>query len=351
MALQEQQYKMANLMNQMKLQDTQRQMDYAKAESGYARQLATDPDTMDLPPDRKYDLLMNNALTQGDTVRASEFATMATNMRNSQALSDQRKATAATKVLDSQEKFHNYVGGVLAAAADQGEEAYNEARMNMLQSGEGGAADRQALLNQPWHEGLGQELRMGAMGARQQARSLHEQATEAQAKKNAEALERNKVANRQLQIQKEADRKTQAEAKAKAGAGEKAPTPHEMEQAAAILKDSGLKGADYIQAQQDVVSTAKAIRNGNKNISVAQSMQMAAESVKKADTTTTTTPGGRFSKDTTATTYKMRGATPKDAINYSGKKEDLIPGRYYRIQAEGKTQLVQFTGTGFARVQ
>ena len=166
---------MALLMNQMKLQDEQRNLGYGQAESDYARQIATDPDTMDLPVDKKMDLLTNKALETGDLVRANELATNAANFRATQATQEHMQALANQGRVATQQKLHDWMGSDLAAAADQGPEAFNKAKMIALSSGEGTPYDQKMLANLQWQKGLGDRLRMGAMTARQQMQTQAEQ--------------------------------------------------------------------------------------------------------------------------------------------------------------------------------
>ena len=163
-------------------------------------------------------------------------------------------------------------------------------------------------------------------------------------------MEANREINRKLRERRIEDQERQTTAKTKAGGTAKAPTAAELEQASVYLKDTGLdpKSVDFAQAQQSLVSVAKQIQQGNKNIPMAQALQQAARLIGSQDITKTKVPGGMFSGDTTKSTYKMVGAIPTDAIPYTGDKSTLIPGRYYKTGNHG---VVQFTGTGFVPAQ
>jgi len=351
MALQGQQAAMVMLMNRMKLQDEQRNLGFQQDEGAYARQLATDPDTADLPMDQKLDLLTKNALSKGDLVRANEFAVNATNFRNAQVLQDQKKQAISRGMMESQQKLHQYMGSELAAAAEEGPEAFEQARMLALFSGHGTPEDQQRLANLQWQPGLADKLRLGAMTSRQQAQTLLEQQRLQQTKKNQDLLERNREIRQQLNAQKLRDAEDLTATKAKAGGGQKAPTQNELDQTIPLLKDSGLdpKSPDFSQAQQALVSTKKALQKANPNLPDAQALQQAAAMVGKQDVQTLTVPkSGFFGSETTKKVYKMAGATPKDPIPYTGDKASLIPGRYYTTGSHG---VVQFTGTGFVPVQ
>ena len=344
---QNQQAQMALLMNGMKLQDEQRNMKYSQDESEYARQLATDPDTMDLPVDQRMDLMAKKAMASGDIVRANELAVNATNFRNTQVQQDYKKQQVASKMMDSQQKLHQYMGSELAAAAEGGEDSFNRAKMMALQSGEGTPQDQQNLANLQWSPDLARQLRLGAMTSRQQAQTLNDQTKIALDEKNKDNLQRARELRQQLNERKVADKEALDTAKAKAGGGVKAPTKEEMDQAAATVSKMGIdpKSPDFEQVQQSVVSTAKQIQKANPNIGTAQAMQQAADRIAKQDIKVTTIPG--MFGDTKKTEYKMEGATPKSPIQFNGDVSSLIPGRYY---SKGG-QTYQFTGTGMLPVQ
>jgi hypothetical protein len=340
---------MAMLMNRMKLQEEARNSGYAQGESGYARQLATDPDTMDLPIDQKMDLLAKNALSQGDPVRANEFAVNSTNFRNAQVEQGLRQQQAIGAQVATQQKLHDYMGSTLAAAADQGEGVFNQAKMAALQSGQGTPQDQAQLANLKWDPDLARRLRLGGMNSRQQAQTLMEQQRVNLDKMNKDNLERNREINQQIHQQRLKDQETQFIAKNKAGGAAKAPSKDEMDQASAMVSKMGLdpNTPEFSELQQSVVSTAKQIQKANPNIGTAQAMQMASEKIGKQDLRTIKVPGGLFSRESNKVEYKMAGATPQSPIPYTGDQSSLIPGRYYSTGSHG---VVQFTGTGFIQV-
>lgn len=342
-----QQGQMALLMNGMKLKDEQRNMKYSEEESEYARQLATDPDTMDLPVDQRMDLMAKKAMASGDLVRANELAVNATNFRNTQVQQDYKKQQTASKMMDSQQKLHNYMGSELAAAAEGGEAEFNKSKMLALQSGEGTPEDQAKLADLKWDPDLARRLRLGSMTSRQQAQTLNDQTRTTLDAKNKDNLERARELRQQLNERKVKDKEEQDAIKAKAGGGAKAPTKVELDQAAAIVAKMGIdaKSPDFEQVQQSVVSTAKQIQKANPNIGTAQAMQQAADRIGKQDIKVTTIPG--MIRDTTKTEYKMQGATPSAPIDFAGDVSSLIPGRYYRKGG----QVYQFTGTGMLPVQ
>lgn len=349
---------MAMLMNRMKLEDEKKNLAFQQSESAYARQLATDPDTMDLPIDHHMDLLAKNALAQGDTVRASEFATQATNFRQAAVAQDQKKALTAKTMMDSQQKLHNFMSSEMAAAVESGDEnAFNQAKLLALQSGHGTPEDQANLASLQWpadpagQARLAQALRLGGMTSRQQAKSLNEDLNAQLRKTNEARLQRNSDIRNTVQQQKLADAEQQAADKKKAGAGTKAPTQAEMDQAIPYLKDlkdQGLSPTDLGQAQLDLVTRKQQIRKRNPNISEAQALTQAKAEMAPSIQTTEVPSKIPGMSGTKQVTYKMAGATPQAPIPYTGDKSTLIPGRYYQTQSHG---VVQFTGTGFLPVQ
>lgn len=339
--------KMSLLMNGMKLQDEQRNMKYSQDESEYARQLATDPDTMDLPVDQRMDLMAKKAMSSGDLVRANELAVNATNFRNTQVQQAYKQQQTASKMMDSQQKLHNYMGSELAAAAEGGEGDFNRAKMMALQSGEGTPQDQAKLADLKWDSDLARRLRLGSMTSRQQAQTLNDQSKLVLDEKNKDNLQRARELRQQLNERKVQDKEELDAAKAKSGGGIKAPTKEEMDQASTIVVKTGIdpKSPEFEQVQQSIVSTAKQIQRTNPNIGTAQAMQQAADRIAKQDIKVTTIPS--MFGDTKKTEYKMEGATPKAPIEFTGDVSSLIPGRYYRKGG----QVYQFTGTGMLPVQ
>jgi hypothetical protein len=348
MAQQGQEAQMALLMNRMKLQQQQQDMGYSQGESGYARQLGTDPDTMDLPVDKKMDLMANAALSKGDLVRANEFAVNATNFRQAQVDQTYKKQQALGAQVATQQKLHDYMGSTLAAAADGGPAEFQKAKMEALQSGQGTPEDQQRLAALQWDPDLSRRLRLGAMNSRQQAQTLMEQQRINLDRMNKDNLERNREINRQLRERRLKDQETEATVKGKAGGVARAPTKEEMDQSAAMVSKMGLdpKSPDFAQLQQSVASTARQIQKANPNIGTAQAMQMAADRIGKQDIRTVKAPGGFFQGEQNKVEYKMAGATPQAPIPYTGDPSTLIPGRYYSTKSHG---VVQFTGTGFVQ--
>ena len=344
-----QQGQMALMMNGLKLKDEQQNFGYSQEEAKYAKQLATDPDTMDLPMDQKMDLMAKNALSTGDLVRANELATNVANFRQSQINQDYKRQQAAEKQMEGQQKLHSYMGSELAAAADEGEDAFNQAKMIALQSGQGTPQDQKMLASLQWDPDLARRLRMGSMTSRQQAQTLAEQQRIELDRINKERLERNRQINQQIHQQRLKDQEDQAAIKNKAGGGAKAPTKVEMEQAEAIVTKMGVdpKSPEFTQLQQSVVSTAKQIQKANPNIGTAQAMQQAANKIGKQDLRNITVPAGMFTGEQKKVEYKMAGATSNDPIPYTGDPSSLIPGRYYKTGSHG---VMQFTGTGFVPV-
>lgn len=349
MAQQSEQAKMALLMNQLKLKDEQQNMAYSKGESSYARQLATDPDTMDLPMDQRMDLMAKNALSQGDLVRGNELAVNATNFRNAQVAQEQKKQQALGTMVATQQKLHEYMGSTLAAAAEGGPDAFNAAKMQAMQSGMGTPQDQQRLAALQWDPDLARRLRLGAMNSRQQAQTLLDEQKVKLDAMNKDSLVRNRELNRQLREQRLKDQEATEAAKSKAGGIVKAPSREEMDQSAALVSKMGVdpKSPEFAELQQSVASTARQIQKANPNIGTAQAMQQAADRIGKTDLRVTKQPGGLFSKDTNKVEYKMAGATAQTAIPYTGDPSTLIPGRYYNTKSHG---VVQFTGTGFVQV-
>ena len=121
------------------------------------------------------DLQAKNALSKGDTVGASQFATQASNLRQAQAMQDWKKTVMQTGQINNQQKLFQNMESRLAPAADQGPEEFNRVKMQLLAEGHGNPDDQQNLANLEWSEGLGNTIRMGAMTARQQAQTIQAQ--------------------------------------------------------------------------------------------------------------------------------------------------------------------------------
>ena len=351
--LQRQQQQMAMLMNSMKLQEEQRNMGYADSESAYAKQLATDPDTMDLPMDQKMDLLTKNALGKGDLVRANQFATNATNFRQEQVNQDQKRMAIQTGQINNQQKLHQYMGSELAAAADGGRDEFDRAKMEALSSGMGTPEEQKKLASLEWDPDLGRRLRKASMTSQQQSQTLLKEQGLNQQKKNQDLLEQNREINQQIREQRLKLQEDEFVAKQKAGGVAKEPTKQELEDATSYLKDSGLdpktQAADIDQLRQSLVGTKKALQKQNPNLPEAQAFAQAAKLIIPQDTKSLSVPTWRgLGSDKKEASYKMAGATPQQPIPYDGNKATLIPGRYYQTGSHG---VMQFTGTGFVPVQ
>lgn len=352
-AQQNQAAQMSLMMNGLKLQDEQRNAGFAREESDYARQLETDPDTMDQPMDKKMDLMANSALAHGDLVRANEMATNATNFRQAKINQDHTQQLTASKLMDSKQKLHNWMGSELAAAAEQGPEAFDQAKFLAQQSGEGDAQDQANLARLKWDYSdpdfgskLARSLRLGSMTSRQAAATEAAEQRLRQQKERDDAMQRDREIKERLAKERLRMQQERNDALNKAG-GLKPPNKNELDQADAYLKDSGLdpQGADFEQARQGLVSIKRQLKTLNPNLSDAQAYQQAAE-LNKQDLKTLTVPG--MTKDTKKVTYNMQGATPQTAIPYDGNTDSLIPGRYYKT---GSHDVVQFNGTGFVQVK
>ena len=349
MAQQSQEAQMALLANRMKLEDQQRNMQYSQGEADYARQLGTDPDTMDLPIYQRMDLMAKNAMSQGDLVRANELAVNATNFRNAQVTQEANKQKALGTMVATQQKLHDFMGSNLAAAAEIGPGAFNQAKMEAMQSGMGTPQDQQRLAALQWDPDLARRLRLGAMTSRQQAQTLLDQQRVNLDRMNKENQIRNRDLAQQLREKRLKDQEEQTATKAKVGAVAKAPTQQEMDQAGAMVSKMGLdpKSPDFAELQQSVASVARQIQKANPNIGTAQAMQMAADRIGKQDVRVIKGPKGMFGGQKDTVEYKMSGVTAQNPIPYTGDPNTLIPGRYYKTASHG---IVQFTGTGFVQV-
>jgi hypothetical protein len=342
--------------NALKLANEQQNMGYQKQESAYARQLATDPDTMDLPPDQQMNLQMKAAFAAGDIVRGNEMAVNLTNLRQSQIKQGQEQVAATTARIEQQQKLHTLMGGTLAVAADQGPEAFEAEKQRLLDDHLGTDADQQNLHNLAWNRDLGKSLRLAGMTANQETTQQIAQLRADLAATRERHLEGHRVTREELAAQKEDRMREQADIKAKVGAPVRPPTPEELLQAAPFIKETGLdpKSADFNMAQQDLVGIKKQIQRGNKNISDPQAYARAAALLKSQEIKEEITPNKYLpGEGTKKVTYKMIGATPDKAIDYNGHPDSLIPGRFYRHtdKRTNTTVVSQFTGTDFAPQQ